>query len=475
MKQLLLLALLFPLSLSANIPNVPDFFQNYTSQTFMMPRPAYHNTPTILGRWGTILAKLNGKNTTTIHATPMHQWSRNWDRSAPYFLLNCKETVRVAGDTTEFSPNERDIRAEWLGLDENFSGTMTFRPKQEVWGAFISWGQGFGKWTNWKVIKDWWLEIALPILSVKNNLQASASDAKITEALSSLKYRAGRINQKSERLTGLACIRAILGATIIDDDAFVLVYHGGIEIPTERRIRPDTLFSPTLGSNGHFSILNGLFGRMNLTTFAETSCTAQFFASLEYHYYLERDQLRVFDLFGKQWSRYLPVRRKGEALTIPATNITTRRVTIRPGGFVDLSTGFALKHQKAEFEFGYALWAHHHERINWPEKPYCDKGFDALDSYAIAGTATGTSSSASTIANQAADDTNFTPIGASNIDLFSGISRGSLVNRIFINGSYKGMYKNGNMLIGIGGSIDFPRENSALRTAQAWLNLGAEF
>ncbi len=475
MKYIALLGLLaMPYGLYASIANIPDFFQNYTSQTFMMPRPAYHNTPTILGRWGTILAKLSGENQTAGHITPLHQWSRTWDRSAPYFLLNCKNQLVVAGDHSTIAPADRDVRAEWLGLADNVTGTFTCQPKQEIWGAIISFSQGFGKWTNWKIIKDWWFEAAIPVLSVKNQLQPQSSDPQITDVLASLRFNAARWDKQAERKTGVACIRAILGATIIDDEKFVLIYHGGIEIPTESRVRPDQLFSPMLGSNGHVSILNGVFGRLHLHTFPNTCCAAQFFASFEHHYYLERDQTRVFDLFGKPWSRYLPVRRAGEEQTIPATQILTRRVTIRPGGFADLSAGFALTHQKGEFEIGYALWAHHHERINWPEKPYCDKGRDPLSYYAIAGEQLGSSASTSTIAIRGEDDAVFTPIKASNIDLFSGISRGSLVNRIFVNGSYKSHYKNGTMFLGLGGSIDFPRENSALRTAQVWLNLGMQ-
>ncbi len=475
MKYVALLCFLaMPYMLHASVVNIPDFFQNYTSQTFMMPRPAYHNTPTILGRWGTVLAQLSGNNATAAHVTPLYQWSRTWDRSAPYFLFHCKNQLFFAGDASNIHPNDRDVRAEWFGLPDTLTGTFTCNPKQEVWGAIISLGQGFGKWTNWKIIKDWWFELALPILSVRNNLRPQASDTSITDALSSLRISAARWNKQAERITGVACIRAILGATIIDDEKFVLVYHGGIELPTERRIRPDNLFSPTLGSNGHVSILNGIFGRLHLRTFPQTCCAAQFFASLEHHYYLERDQMRTFDLFGKPWSRYLPVRRDGEIQIRPATDILTRRVTIRPGGFADLSAGFALTHQKAELEFGYALWAHHHERISWPEKPYCDKSIEPLSEYGIAGAGEGKSASTSTISQRGNDDTVFTPIKASNIDLFSGISRGVLVNRIFVNGSYKSHYKNGNMFIGLGGSIDFPRENSALRTAQLWLNIGVE-
>ncbi len=475
-RILLLTILLVPLSAHGVLPNFnADYFQNYTSQTFMMPLPVYHNTPATLGRWGTILAQLNGNNQTACSVTPIYQWSRTWDRSAPYFLMNCKETLFCAGDAMGYNQYTRDLRAEWFGLPDTFSGTLTCKPWQRVGGAVISFSQGFGKWTDWKIFKDWWLEIAVPIISVKQNLRPQASDNQLTNALASLRYNAGRMVGYDQQKTGVPSVRAILGATIVDDTNFVLVYHGGLEIPTESRVLPTTLFAPFLGSNGHISFLNGVFARLNIHTFASTCCSAQIFASLEHHYYLERDQTRVFDLFNKQWSRYLPVRREGELTTIPATNILTRRVTVRPGGFSDLSFGFALAHQNAEFEFGYALWAHHHERINWPEKPYCDKGIDPLDVYGIAGTTAQTSANASTIAHQAANDTAFTPIGSSQIDLFSGISRGVLVNRIFIHGSYKGEYKNGNMYLGLGGTIDFPRENSALRTAQIWAKIGSQF
>jgi hypothetical protein len=201
---------------------------------------------------------------------------------------------------------------------------------------------------------------------------------------------------------------------------------------------------------------------------------AQAFIAFEHHYYLERDQTRVFDLYNKPWSRYLPVRRYGEEKTIPATNILTRRTTVRPGGFSDLAIGFALTKNTAEFEVGYALWAHHHERINWPEKPDCDKRQDPLETYAIAGTDSQHSASKSTIEQRALDDTTFTPIGASQIDLFSGISRGVLVHRIFANASYKGKYYNGNMILGLGATLDFPRENSALSTAAIWLKFGIQ-
>jgi hypothetical protein len=461
-----------------------EAYKNYTSQTYMFPHPLYQNIAAISGVWDEIVAnKEKACHRAAVQALVIAQGSvHGFECTRGYFGMNCQPTMLVAGDS---APNvlDRNIRSEWLGIaDPTFEGTLTLNPQQNQVGVILCYNQDLGAFVDWDLIKDWWVDIRLPIFRVKNRLSTSGSSETVVQAFNDPTYPLGselafaRIDNHETKKIGVGVIQLLVGGTFLNHDGFFLDYYTGIGIPAEGKPSARSLFPATLGNTEHLTIIAGGHFKMPLTCWSDCR-NIRLFLDIENTYYIGSHACRTFDLLYKQYSRYLPVRRANDTATIPAANVLTLDVHVSTGSFLDLCTGLEFSGDCMVCEIGYKLWSRGSEHIR-PECGCCIRREPLFAQYGIADTSSPTSTataSHSTIANLAPADPFFTPIRLMDIDFCSGAAGGSVVQGLHAGLYCRPGYQGTGFFVGIGGFFEIPSNNAALKNWGAWCKLGMSF
>src|SRR5579863_9222629 len=91
------------------------------ARSFMYTKPGYYDIVMEQALWHDIAYNKKGSLRGGIQAIPFFQQSMPRAKNARYFLMKDKNELLVAGDDTPYIL-KRDIRAEWVGLPDNFSG-----------------------------------------------------------------------------------------------------------------------------------------------------------------------------------------------------------------------------------------------------------------------------------------------------------------------------------------------------------------
>jgi hypothetical protein len=467
---------------------IPIFFAegaNKSSQTFMYIRPIYYN----------LAAEMQMRDY-ALHIEPMYQTSRDTASSNNYFLINCRHKLLAAGDDS-INKNTRDIRAEWLGLPANFSGMLTVEPKQKQYGALLRGHYALKRMSKCAFFANSWLEVAAPLIKVKNNLHFIQSNINnpgasgpyttgiqnLQQAFASLP--AGRMVNGDLCQTEVPEVRCTFGSDFLDKNDFKFSTFSGVIIPTGKKVKPTYIFNPSVGPNGHWGITMGLSLELPL----HEQCApykVQFFVNAQDIYFIPAHERRLFDLKNtsqdnvRQWSRYMQYRRQlpdgtGATETVSGTELLTLSTKVHSKSCFDLSSGLKYIYNNFTCEVGYNLWAVAHERCVIL-RSCCDSSHLNIENYGIAGTGTNSASN-STINNQAADDVDsngnpiFVPISWRDIDPLSAATRGGHSQRIHAACAYTCEA----IGLGLGFYWEKPTSNYTLGNIGCWGKIGIDF
>lgn len=437
---------------------------DHTNKIFMFSRPAYQNAVALWNRWDTTVLRKDRDSRAAAQGLVFYQKSIDWFKSGAYFLFNCKDLVTVKGNDFAPNPNECDVRAEWLRLPADTNTTLSLNPRQRQAGAIFSYNQDFAAWISHSFFAHLWGDVTLIFSQVKNSLNPKSDDPDLLSALDRTELKYAQFYRGEHKRGGLAEAKLSLGATFLDNcDGFMLAFASGFGIPGERRVRPDYIFEPFLGTNGHFNMSSSIIFAMPIFVCEDRGDIIQFVGTLEHRFYLDKREWRTFDLNEKPWSRYLLIRKEGESATIPATQVLTRLVEVHPHSFVNVAGSFVFTHEGIGLEAGYELWARSDEEIRWGEQN-CYERVPRLEQYGIAGTGTN-SASLSTIDHQAANDTTFTFLKESFIDLRTGAAPSTGSHRLHAAISYQNLWSFSGS---IGGFFEWPHTDGCLKNYGMW-------
>ncbi|HLW72444.1 MAG TPA: hypothetical protein VKR54_00160 [Candidatus Babeliales bacterium] len=456
--------------------------QKVFAHSFMYTKPGYYDVVMEQALWHDIAYNKKGSLRGGIQAIPFFQQSMPRAKNARYFLMKDKNELLVAGDDTPYIL-KRDIRAEWVGLPDNFSGVLSLNPKQQQKGCMFEYHQDLKNWVNVAILRDLYITIFLPVSETHNSINLRQTDVvnpqesfpqNIIEAFNQPSWCFSRITNTKKHV-GLAELRIKFGTSYISEDYFQLNYYSVIAVPTGNKQNGKTMFESVNGNNHHLGIGAGISiqAPLNRDTTEYAWC---FFLDLESVILIRNKQFRTYDLFGKPWSRFLLINTPNivndpidlpTTTNLPGVNFLTQKITAKPFNVVDFALGWRMSTDAVEAEFGYGIWGHGRERtnLNHPETQI----------FGIAGSAPGKTASRSTIAQQAADDLNFVPILRTDLDPQSGESGGGFNNRLFMSVGWVNKGTTTDSVLGLGGSVDFPFENSLLQLWKIWIKLSATF
>lgn len=488
-KSLALLSLCITLHISAK--------REVFSQSFMYTKPAYLDVVMEQALWHDIEFNKKGSVSAGLQAVPFFQKSLSLEKNSRYFLMNGKTELLVAGDNTP-SRSYRDIRAEWVKLPNDFTGTLSVNPTQKQAGCLFEYNQDLKTWFDVRFLRDMYIMILMPVCEVKNNINLTQTNVSnpsptfpqdILQAFNQPSWCYSRIDNCQKRKVGVAELTIKLGTSYVSEDFFQLTYYSVLTIPTGNKQDGHTMFEPVNGNNHHLGIGGGINiqAPLNRDTTDVAWCA---FIDLESVILIRNKQYRTYDLFDKPWSRFLLMNVVGTpepTSNQPGVNYMTQRITAKPFNLVDFALGWRIHAAAFEAEIGYGIWGHSTERTNLKQPaPFQIVGQVTPNgtvpvvtnqpiAFGIAGSAPGKTASRSTIAFQAPDDLDFVPIQTSDFNRQSGESYGGFAQRAFasLGWAHKGVMSD--FVFGTGFSVDVPFHNSLLQLWKVWVKLGATF
>lgn len=491
MKKLLLISCLVTPCMVTQLAYADTQYK--TSQTFMTIDPFYHHVGATSFLWRTVVADKNEDGTGAFRAMPFYQRSLQRCDDGSYFLIDCKNSILVAGDASPLNL-KRDVRAEWLNLPSTFSGYLSLHPQEEQYGAVLSYNHNLKELFDSSLLGNSWIDITIPFGCTTHKLNpceydlhvsttpTPAQPSTIIEALNQPAFLYGKFSPCKMKKSGMAEVQLTWGTTFINRDDFLLTYYTTFVIPGNTRPEARRLFQPTLGSNGHFGLNAGLNVELPLQE-EDQDFSFKLFASGENHFLFKRKQWRSFDLrervtaeqpngsFGrKQWSRFLMLRHETDFALEPGINLLTQKVEVYPQSSFNLATGFLWHYCSLTAELGYQLTARQSECVRLLF-PGCEGSRMPFEEYGIAGSASDATASSSTIAAQGPDDKTFVNLTWNDVNRTSAEGRSAFVQGVH---AAFGINK-GNFFAGIGGFFEQPNTNTDLSKWAVWLNAGAQF
>lgn len=473
MKKLFILGLLATGFIQAEIQT------EKTSQSFLFTRPIFNNIPAHTSFWHDSWFDIDKKSAFQISSS--FQRSFNSEKLKRYFLMAERDKLIVRGSAHgSFANTDTDVRAEWLGLPDDFQGTLAIAPEQWQLCWNLSARRSLPKLFNSDFFDRMWAFIDIPVVIMRNDMNfkqeavtgaaaATVAVRDIETAFQNTEWKYQKMKTTGISATRLGQVRLGFGKTFISDGRALAATYSALTLPTCAKQNNQYIFQPQAGYNGHFGIIWGANFQLPLTRSTDKNTTA-LFLEFENTYLVRNDQYRTFDLKSKEWSRFLLMRLKDQTTntTTPGVNVLTKKVRVSPYAIIDVSGGMRFNVGPAQAEFGFGVWGHSTERIKLNET--------WKENYGIAGTTTDTSASASTIVSLGADDGTFTPIKETDLDFNSAASLATVLYRAHVALGARGRGQNTDALFGCGAFVEIPRNKTkAFSQWGVWVKAGGAF
>jgi len=449
------------------------------SQTFLFTRPGQQNLCLKQAIWHNLFYDKEKRN--AFDLAVYHQKSTHPNKIQAYFLPSNRTQLLV--NTTALN---RDILPYWLQLPTNFNGVLRINPTQTQTGFTLEGRRYLGNFLNlgsvagFKLFQDWCAFITASFNAVKNNWGLSQDNvsgtgpttAPVYDILTAFDnpewafYKSNGSNTQNQ----LSEIRIGLNTTFISTPRAQVATYSGFTIPCTRKPSNKYIFAAQSGYNAHFGLVWGISFQFPLNRENENYRLAGTI-NFENIFLLRNHQFRTFDLYGKQWSRFLLLRKQNDPTNtlIPGVNILTHKVRVSPHNIMDFGTGLRFTKNWFEAELGYGLWGNKGERCRIYNKNW-------VPEYGIAGSTINTSASTSTISTQGPDDPVFVPIVQNDINLYSGQSTASATHKVYGSLGIKRLTDSCDNTFNVGAVVEIPHNDTdVLSTWGIWVSAGIAF
>lgn len=411
---------------------------------------------------------------------------------AKYFLPNhkCKASVREDGSG--------DIGSLWFRViapaGSSYSSEISLCPTREVLGSYIEYRHDF------ECLNGLWLDVKLAMYMAKHNLNACErlTDPAIKGTLpkahtvlqdmgarsNDLKY--GKIVNAREQIS-FDDLQIKLGSDLYHspEDGYYLGFYLSTLFPIASKPTAEYLFEPLVG-RAHWGL--GVGFDAGYLLWERPTKSLALMVDFSYEYLFKGTELRSLDFKANgPWSRYLRVaRRDSPAVSYPAINFTTLPVSVEPRGVINFWTGLHYQHCDMHFEVGYNLWWRQSERICFNTKNCETQRFNSLNLgiFDLANTCNPTSASTANISeglttsgtgNVVQSDPTFVTLNLNDLDLASTSHPKTLSNKFYAAFAYDWCFFCRPISVGVGASIEFANNITALKQWGVWGNLETSF
>lgn len=399
-----------------------------------------------------------------IQASYFHKESTKSRKLADYFLgKNCL-AIRENGTG--------DIGSLWVDLmganGTSFSSNLSIAPRRTIDGGFFNFYFDFNNYFS-----GCWLSIAFAAFRAEHNLCLKENDIQNEGIINGIATGVDAFNNPAWSAGKFSCRR--LHRTAVDDVQLKFGYnyffcnqdHIGIYFvgiaPTGCRYRNEFIFEPFVGLR-HGAVGVGLNG--DYTLLDRPGHGLIWMYDVKYRYVLPACERRSFDLCRNgRFSRYLQVATCDQpSFSMPGINFFTQEVRVNPRSQIDLWTALHYNYCEYNFEVGYNLWWRDSERV-CIKKPLCPN----IGIYDLVGDCNGNPVSASqaricqsvTGDNKAPSDATFVTLSNRDLNLLSGTAPRALTNTVYGALSYNSEVWCMPVMLGVVGSYEFARCDTA--------------
>lgn len=320
------------------------------------------------------------------------------------------------GDAIAPGPYAKNIRAEWLGLANNYQGILEAQPAEQQHACVIAARCALPHKHTEYYNGPWWIGISAAWQQLTHHLIPSTLSPELLAALNNDTRLYGKWTNCIKN-SGLAHIRFYIGKDVYQAHDTIVQIAAYAHIPTQQSTGPVYLFQPTTGFDGHWGW--GFNGTINLPLVSVGAGSLGFYVMGDNIYLFKHHTCRLFDLYQKPLSRLMLSNGLNGTREVPTGNTTTLNCSIHPYNRAYLYIGLLLKEPHFTFALCYALFGRSQEKI---------VPLQCLSPlYGIAGTGTqiinnvtvGNSASASVISYRSGNDTSFTAYSTLDIELKS--------------------------------------------------------
>lgn len=459
------------------------------SRSFTILRPAYDLIEVFHHLVDPLQYNQEHSGTPQFYALYQHSQDHDLAQSkyARYFLIHGKNQLLVAGDSAQAQLKcNRDIRAEWLGLNPDFSGYLSICPEHRQYGGVFSYHQNLDTIIHHGFFEQCFVSVTMPVLNVMTNLNLHQQGVQnpgtnfprdIIEAFAQPTWQFDKIAGPREK-TAIAEVTFRFGRVFMNDNDNFLVYYSGLVIPAAPKPDPEYLYNAYVGQRYHVGFNGGMNLQLRLNRTQAGPLWAMFLM-LDGTYLFKNTQYRTLDLFGpnhkgqRQWSRFLLMTREcTPGVATPGVNVLTQEMHVRPYGVYNFAGGFRFKNNWYEIEVGYNLWGHPQEFLKLENHFVTDYGILGDNS---ATPDVGVSASTSTIKTQGPNDATFVTLKESDLNIYSS-SAGSALNHTFLLGfGIHEVCKKCEFTFGGGLYTEIAHLNRPVPSWGGWLKVGATF
>jgi len=457
------------------------------------------------------------------------------ERLASYFFPFDKSCVRTGGFGSQSVQNHTadmlvhyfdvltgvDYKSESITNIFDAIPTWTFESNLSICPVHSFYGVGFvyHRHLSENHHKGFWLEIALPIMGVKNDLRmceqvitpdicdepldtsffATPDSSRkayqcMTAALRSSNFQYGKIDSRVYKQTkwGVPDLEAHLGYTYCRTPQYHLSSYAGVLLPTGNAPSATYLFEKIIGYNNHTGFFLGTRGGITFWQHNENKLSAELETSQTI--FLDNIEIRSFDLYNGQWSRYIWVYPKNNdrSYLAPGINYFTKSMYVSHGSLRHLNLAATYNTHNFQGELGYHCYMRGEEGVRLV-KPWCAEPALAALWYSnnqfISSQGRRVSRSAATINNYTniyndtkelsatlseSNDT-YVPVQESQLNLESATHPAIVVHAIYGSVGY-GWYDLAiPTFLDIAGSYNFGYGNAVLDYWKLWFKLGIAF
>jgi len=295
----------------------------------------------------------------------------------PYFFGGAKEYLKVDENGTG------DINSDWLHLDPAVGATYTslirVYPKRSVAGVCFR-----AQYILDALLNGLWVGFVAPLVHAIHELQpveqqlpstVLATTSQFSSALSCfdwINWRAGKWSGQSQSITGFDDVVCQIGFDIYGPRDSIQQIALELVVPVGDRPTAQYLFEPLIGSQGSFALGGSVKTITQLFEF-DKKMRFSLVSYLCYRYLFQSHQLRLFDLKGQPFSRYLVY--MDTALSPDIANVQTkaangqnffvRDALVIPGAMGQSITALQCQIAQHQCTLGYLYWWRTAEQVSF--------------------------------------------------------------------------------------------------------------
>jgi len=499
--------------------------ESATNKTFMMPRPTGVDLPMELTTFRR-LDDVTKKHKKHLHGGQLqiagfYSDSESENALGRYFGINNKSTIDFGANASDTSTSnvtqiKKDIdelyMLHWRTLtlaeanDVNAAKiTTSLMPDQSAYGLRLDFYHNCDK-----IISGLYWYVNMPLVHIKQDVHVTTglSDTTFSDYTNDfVKYLKGAFlgwpdssaaptvitHNFQEKLThakyagrqteiGIADIDLALGYKIFNTKKYDLGLAVALTIPTGNKPTGEYLFEPIVGNGHHVALGADLNGQFTLFGNRCHNLKANMYG--KFRYLFESNEKRTLSLRRPDgtiinWGQYYLLGRNNPVAgaLIPAANILTQNVSVRPGAQFDGVLGLQYNFRGFVFDLGYNFYARETEKVSLRDAIEEDtyaiaaRNFDTAVAFDITSDSNvdGNNHVAGTITSDQANTTKTT--------IFANVAETNYQATHSIYGGIGYVAKNWTYpcFIGIGGKYEWKEENNAIEKWELWAKVGVGF